>query len=112
MTATRERPFARWRLDHVVLRVRDSAVTEAFYRGVLGCEVARRRDDVGLVHLRAGASMIHLVTRDGPLRRRGGEGPGAQARNVDHVCLRAQPFDAGRSPRTWPHMACGPARHR
>jgi catechol 2,3-dioxygenase-like lactoylglutathione lyase family enzyme len=66
-------------------RVRDSAVAQAFYCGVLGCELARRREDLGLMHLRPGASMIDLVTRDGPLGRRGGEGPGAQAGNVDHV---------------------------
>lgn len=94
MTDTSERPFTLQRLDHVVLRVRDSAVAEAFYCGVLGCAVARRRDDLGLVHLRAGASMIDLVTLDDPLGQRGGEGPGAQARNVDHLCLRVEPFDA------------------
>jgi len=87
------RPFAVLRLDHVVLRVREPDAAEAFYRGVLGCEVVRRRDDLGLRHLRAGASMIDLVAVDGPLGARGGEAPGAGARNVDHVCLRIEPFD-------------------
>lgn len=92
--AAAQRPFELQQLDHLVLRVRDSAVAEAFYCGVLGCRVMRRRDDLGLVHLRAGASMIDLVTLDGPLGQRGGEGPGAQARNVDHLCLCVAPFDA------------------
>lgn len=86
-------PFAVQRLDHVVLRVRDLDRSEAFYRTVLGCEVARRRDDLGLRHLRAGASMIDLVAVDGPLGLRGGAAAGASARNLDHLCLRVAPFD-------------------
>ncbi len=86
-------PFLVQRLDHVVLRVRDLDRSEAFYRTVLGCEVARRRDDLGLRHLRAGASMIDLVAVDGPLGRRGGAAAGAGARNLDHLCLRVEPFD-------------------
>ncbi|RXQ98926.1 VOC family protein [Pseudoxanthomonas composti] len=94
MSQTPPLPFALQRLDHVVLRVRDSAVAEAFYCGVLGCQVARRRDDLGLVHLQAGASMIDLVALDGPLGTRGGQGPGPQGRNVDHLCLQVAPFHA------------------
>ena len=60
-------PFAVQRLDHVVLRVRDLDRSEAFYRTVLGCEVARRRDDLGLRHLRAGASMIDHSTATRPM---------------------------------------------
>jgi catechol 2,3-dioxygenase-like lactoylglutathione lyase family enzyme len=87
-------PFAVLRLDHVVLRVRDLAIAERFYRAALGCIVARRRDDLGLVHLRAGASMIDLVSATGPLGRPGGAAAGSEGRNVDHVCLRVEPFDA------------------
>jgi catechol 2,3-dioxygenase-like lactoylglutathione lyase family enzyme len=43
--------------------------------------------------LRAGASLIDLVPVDGVLGRAGGAGPGAEGRNVDHVCLRVEPFD-------------------
>jgi catechol 2,3-dioxygenase-like lactoylglutathione lyase family enzyme len=87
------RPFAVQRIDHLVLRVRDLDRGEAFYRDLLGCEVVRRRDDLGLRHLRAGASMIDLVEVDGKLGRRGGAAAGEQARNVDHFCLRIEPFD-------------------
>ena len=87
------RPFDVQRLDHVVLRVRDMDRAEAFYREVLGCEVARRRDDLGLRHLRAGASMIDLISVDGTLGARGGIGAGAEGRNLDHLCLRIEPFD-------------------
>jgi catechol 2,3-dioxygenase-like lactoylglutathione lyase family enzyme len=80
-------------IDHVVLRVRDLERMIAFYRDVLGCPVAWRRDDLGLVHLRAGRAMIDLVPVDGPLGRRGGAPPGPEGRNVDHVCLRVAPFD-------------------
>ena len=87
------RPFDLQRLDHVVLRVRDLDRSEAFYRALLGCEVVRRRDDLGLRHLRAGASMIDLVAVDGKLGRRGGAAAGAEGRNLDHLCLRIEPFD-------------------
>ena len=87
------RPFDVQRLDHVVLRVADLERSIAWYRDVLGCRVERRRDDLGLVHLRAGASMIDLVALDGRLGRAGGAGPGAEGRNVDHLCLRIDPFD-------------------
>jgi len=87
------RPFDVQRIDHVVLRVTDAARAEAFYGDVLGCEVVRRRDDLGLVHLRTGASMIDLVAIDGRLGRQGGPAAGPRGRNVDHFCLRVEPFD-------------------
>jgi catechol 2,3-dioxygenase-like lactoylglutathione lyase family enzyme len=79
--------------DHIVLRIRDKAAMVAFYRDVLGCAVDRDRPELGLTHIRAGADLIDLVTLDGPLGRSGGEGPGAQGRNLDHFCLRVRPFD-------------------
>jgi catechol 2,3-dioxygenase-like lactoylglutathione lyase family enzyme/mannose-6-phosphate isomerase-like protein (cupin superfamily) len=86
-------PFAVRRLDHVVLRTADLDRAIAFWRDGLGCEVARRRDELGLVHLRAGDAMIDLVDVAGPLGRAGGAPPGEGGRNVDHVCLRVDPFD-------------------
>lgn len=87
------RPFDVQRIDHLVLRVGDLARSIAFYGDVLGCHVERRRDHLGLVHLRAGASMIDLVAIDGKLGARGGAPAGAEGRNVDHLCLRIEPFD-------------------
>jgi len=80
-------------IDHVVLRVRDLEKMIDFYCRVIGCSVERRRDDLGLVHLRAGRSQIDLVPVDGPLGRAGGAAPGAEGRNVDHLCLRIEQFD-------------------
>jgi len=88
-----QRPFKLERIDHVVFRVRDLERSIAFYSTVLGCEVVRRREHLGLVHLRAGASMIDLISLDGALGARGGAGPGPEARNLDHLCLRIEPFD-------------------
>ena len=87
------RPFQLVQLDHVVLRVRDTAAMIAFYCDVLGCSVERRQDEIGLVQLRAGASLIDLVAVDGRIGRTGGAAPGAEGRNMDHLCLRAEPFD-------------------
>lgn len=86
-------PFHVQRIDHVVFRVVDLARAEDFYRLVLGCEVAKRRDDLGLLHLRAGTSMIDLVAIDGPLGQRSNRANEATFRNVDHLCLRIEPFD-------------------
>ena len=81
-------------LDHLVLRVRDARRMVRFYCEVLGCRVERTREDLGLTHLRAGEAMIDLVAVDGPLGQRGGAPAGKEARNVDHFCLRIEPFDA------------------
>jgi glyoxylase I family protein len=93
MTSPMRPPFSVLRIDHVVLRVKDIERSIAFYRDVLGCEIEKRRDDLGLVHLRVGASLIDLVTPDGPLGKQGGALAGTGGRNVDHICLRIEPFD-------------------
>ena len=87
-------PFAVRELDHVVLRIRDLDRSLAFYVGVLGCPVEKRQERIGLVQLRAGRSLIDLVPLEGPLGAAGGAGPGKEGRNVDHLCLRIEPFDA------------------
>ncbi|BDU17368.1 VOC family protein [Lysobacter auxotrophicus] len=86
-------PFQLQRLDHLVLRVRDVEAMVAFYCDVLGCTVERRQDAIGLTQLRAGDSLIDLVGIDGKLGRMGGAAPGEEGRNVDHFCLRVEPFD-------------------
>jgi glyoxylase I family protein len=86
-------PFAVQRIDHLVLRVRNLEASIAFYVEVLGCEVVRRRDDLGLIHLRTGTSMIDLVAVDGHIGKKGGAAAERGARNVDHFCLRVEPFN-------------------
>ena len=81
-------------IDHIVLRIVDLDAMLAFYRDVLGCTVERRQDEIGLVQLRAGRSLIDLITIDGKLGREGGAAPAREGRNVDHFCLRVEPFDA------------------
>ena len=73
------RPFTVAELDHVVVRCRDQARALDFYRRVLGLVEERRIDAIGLIQLRAGASMIDLVPADPP--------PTHEGRNVDHFCL-------------------------
>ena len=80
-------------IDHLVLRVSDVAAMLAFYRDVLDCPVERRQDDIGLIQLRAGRSLIDLVPVDGALGRAGGAAPSREGRNLDHFCLRVEPFD-------------------
>lgn len=80
-------------LDHVVLRVTDLPKMLRFYCDVLGCQIERRQDEIGLVQLRAGRSIIDLVPVGGKLGRTGGAAPGREGRNVDHFCVRVEPFD-------------------
>jgi catechol 2,3-dioxygenase-like lactoylglutathione lyase family enzyme len=80
-------------LDHVVLRVADVGGMIAFYRDVLGCAVEREQPEIGLHQLRAGAALIDLVDVAGTLGRAGGAAPGKEGRNLDHFCLRVDPFD-------------------
>ncbi|MGH8858187.1 MAG: VOC family protein, partial [Polaromonas sp.] len=80
-------------IDHLVLRVVDLEAMIRFYAEVLGCSVERRVDELGLVQLRAGRSLVDLVPVDGPLGRAGGAPSGAGGRNLNHVCFRVEPFD-------------------
>ena len=80
-------------IDHVVLRVTDLERMLRFYCGALGCTVERRKDDIGLVQLRAGRSLVDLVPVDGELGRAGGAAPGSEGRNMDHLCFRIETFD-------------------
>ncbi len=83
-------------LDHVVLRVKDAGRMTRFYCEVLGCNVERERPELGLTQMRAGASLIDLVDVRGELGRQGGAAPAKEGRNMDHVCLRIEPFDQPR----------------
>jgi catechol 2,3-dioxygenase-like lactoylglutathione lyase family enzyme len=80
-------------LDHVVVRVADLPRAISFYRDVLGCSEERRLEASGLVQLRAGRSLIDLVDAAGEIGRKGGPPPGASGGNMDHLCIRVEPFD-------------------
>ena len=80
-------------LDHVVLRARDFEALVKFYVEVLGCPVERRLDDFGLAQLRAGRSLIDVVDATGKLGALGGAAPGDEGRNLDHFCLRVEPWE-------------------
>jgi catechol 2,3-dioxygenase-like lactoylglutathione lyase family enzyme len=70
-------------IDHVVLRVRDIDVMKRFYCDVLGAQHVAYRPKFRMSHLRAGGAMIDLVQREAP-----------DGVNMDHFCLRVEPFDA------------------
>jgi catechol 2,3-dioxygenase-like lactoylglutathione lyase family enzyme len=50
------RPFEPLGLDHVVLRVRDQAVSERFYVEMLGCTLDHLNERISLMQLRFGGS--------------------------------------------------------
>jgi glyoxylase I family protein len=66
-------------LDHVVLRCRDQNRAYDFYTRILGLREERRIEQIGLIQLRAGRSMIDLVPATHPRAEDG--------LNVDHICI-------------------------
>jgi catechol-2,3-dioxygenase len=83
-------PFTILGLDHIVLRATNPAALERFYLDVLGLSVELRQGK--LTQLRAGRTLIDIVPADdaGPA---GGTSATGGA-NLDHLCLRVEPFDA------------------
>lgn len=82
--------FAIKNLDHVVVCVSDLERALKFYTEVLGCREERRVESIGLVQLRAGASMIDLMqTATGPEEEEAVGG----GHNMDHFAVRIEPFD-------------------
>jgi glyoxylase I family protein len=83
-------PFTILGLDHIVLRAADPAALERFYLEVLGLSFELRQGK--LTQLRAGRTLIDIVPADdaGPA---GGTSVTGGA-NLDHLCLRIEPFDA------------------
>ena len=71
-------------LDHLVLRVKDLAVSIDFYGTVLGASIERELEVPRIVQLRIGESLLDLV-------------PGRKARekgaNLDHFAVRVASFD-------------------
>lgn len=80
-------------IDHVVLRVTDMAAMTRFYCDAVGCHVEKEQPDLGLVQLRAGDALIDLLAVGSKIDR-AESGPPGTGRNVDHVCLRVEPFDS------------------
>ena len=63
-------------IDHVVIRVADLDSLTRFYCDVLGCSLEKEQRDIGLIQLRAGRSLIDLLTFSGffqTIRLFGGE---------------------------------------
>jgi glyoxylase I family protein len=88
-----------------VLRAADPATLERFYLAVLGLSFEKRQSE--LAQLRAGNALIDIVPADkaGPA---GGISSTGGA-NLDHLCLRIEPFDAAAitKHRAEHHVACG-----
>lgn len=81
-----KRPFEIQRLDHLVLRTRDIERLVAFYEG-LGCSIVRKLDAMSMCQMRAGDSMIDIVSIQEAST------PAGQERNLDHFAIRVEPFD-------------------
>ena len=101
-------------IDHIVLRVSDVNRAIHFYTQVLGCVEERRIEELGLYQLRAGRALIDLVDVAAPLGRAGGAAPGEAARNLDHFCVRIEPWNEEEIRRTLEEcgVEAGPTERR
>ncbi|MGH7325731.1 MAG: VOC family protein [Candidatus Rokuibacteriota bacterium] len=70
-------PFTPLGLDHIVLRVRDQAVSQRFYVERLGCTLDHVNEKISLVQLRFGEQLIDLLPAADAGPREG----------FDHFCL-------------------------
>jgi glyoxylase I family protein len=80
-------------IDHVVIRATDVPALARFYCEALGCTIEKEQADIGLTQLRAGRSMIDLLAVGSSIDRAESGVPGA-GRNMDHLCLRVEHYDA------------------
>ena len=80
-------------IDHIVIRVRNLSKMISFYEDVLGCKLERGPGDFGLAQMRAGHALIDLLDANSDFGKQGGDLPDHEAPNMDHICLRLQPWD-------------------
>ncbi|MGN6315008.1 VOC family protein [Trinickia sp.] len=80
-------------IDHVVIRTSDPVALARFYCEALGCTIEKEQPDIGLTQLRAGRSLIDLLKVGAKIDRADSGAPGA-GRNMDHLCLRVEHYDA------------------
>jgi catechol 2,3-dioxygenase-like lactoylglutathione lyase family enzyme len=79
-------------IDHVVLRTEHPGRMIDFYTSVLGCRIERELPpETGLTQLRAGVSLIDIVSVESELGRAGGAPPSPDGNNMDHFCLQIEP---------------------
>ena len=76
-----DRLFEPQGLDHVVLHVKDQAVSRRFYTELLGCTVDHVNEKFSLVQLRFGQNLIDLLPL-GPHSL-----PPSPGTGMDHLCL-------------------------
>jgi catechol 2,3-dioxygenase-like lactoylglutathione lyase family enzyme len=80
-----ESPVKIAEIDHVVFRCRDQQKMLDFYTRLMGLVEERRIEQIGLIQLRAGRSMIDLVPSEGAIDE--------NFKNVDHLCLGIETAD-------------------
>ncbi|MEL7219361.1 MAG: VOC family protein [Pseudomonadota bacterium] len=88
-----ENPIRPSKIDHLVLKVHDLDKMMAFYIDVLGCTIEREPGDFRLAQLRAGTSLIDLLDARSEFGLRSGSPPDGKAPNMDHFCLKVQPWN-------------------
>lgn len=81
-------------IDHIVIRAKDASMMIAFYTNILGCAVERDLSaEFGLTQLRAGRSLIDIVSVNSILGKKGGPAPKSMGNNMDHFCLQIAKID-------------------
>lgn len=81
-------------IDHIVIRAKNPELMINFYSNILGCAVERDVSaEFGLTQLRAGRSLIDIVSVGGVLGKKGGPAPKPTGNNMDHFCLQIDKID-------------------
>ena len=78
-------------IDHLVLCTSQFETMLQFYSEVLGCTLERENLELGLYQLRAGTSLIDLITADGVLGQKHLVKSRRACGNLDHFCLQIEP---------------------
>ena len=72
-------------LDHIVLRTSKKIQMLQFYCDILGSAIEKQQPEINLTQVRIGENLIDLVEVNKPIAK--------QDRNLEHFCLRINPFD-------------------
>ncbi len=75
-------------LDHIVLRTSNVEQLLVFYQGVLGAQLERVLENEGLYQLRAGSSLIDILSTQGSLDD--GKEPRQTHSPLAHLCLQVR----------------------
>jgi glyoxylase I family protein len=77
-------------IDHIVLRSDNASALISFYTDILGLTIERKQENIGLTQLRAGRSIIDILSFALPPHAPGAWSDDDKRQRVDHFALAVQ----------------------